>query len=109
MKFKKNFFEWNFGIKYLNDVLNHIFNSTPLYKAIEIENIEIIKILLSKEKIDVNRISIYNDFFFLNIIQNHFILIEFRIILFWIMFIDICFNDIQKKKYFNSISKSSTF
>lgn len=55
---KKIFFEWNFWIKYLNDVLNYIFNSTPLYKAIEIENIEIIKILLSKEKIDVNRISI---------------------------------------------------
>lgn len=38
--------EWNFK--------HFIFNQTPLFTAIQWENVEIVKLLLSNDKIDVN-------------------------------------------------------
>ena len=37
----------------------YLFDKTALYLAIEKENIEIVKLLLSNEKIDVNIINIF--------------------------------------------------
>ena len=66
MKFKTIFF---------NDIQNHIFQSnynkiyffykTALYLAVENESIDIIKLLLSNDKIDVNILNILIFFFFL--------------------------------------------
>ena len=41
-----------------------MFNKTALYHAIEIENIEIIKLLLMNDNIDINIINIFNTNFF---------------------------------------------
>ena len=48
--------------KYLNEIIN-IINKTGLHTAVENENIEIIKLLLSNDKIDVNSHSILNFIF----------------------------------------------
>ena len=37
----------------------HLFDKTALYLAIEKENIEIVKLLLSNEKVDINIINIF--------------------------------------------------
>lgn len=54
-------------------------DKAPLHTAIENENLEMVKLLLSKEKIDINSVYIYNfkklkqSFsFILNSIQNDF-------------------------------------
>ena len=57
--------EWNlksknwmkFQIKTLNEIISRI-NKTALYHAVEKENIEIIQLLLSNDKIDVNVLNI---------------------------------------------------
>lgn len=46
------------------------FNETILFIAIEKENTEIIKLLLSNDKIDVNFQGIFNIFNFINKIKN---------------------------------------
>lgn len=50
---------------YFHSILIFIFfNKTPLYNAIEIGNIELVKLLLDKEGIDINLQCIHNfDFF----------------------------------------------
>lgn len=58
----KHKFWWYFNYKHLNDILKSTFikfykyfnKKTPLITAIEIQNKEIVKILLSNEKIDIN-------------------------------------------------------
>ena len=57
-----------------------IFFKTALYLAVEKENIDIIKLLLTNDKIDVNIINIYFKF-----------IIKFKIIFFLIQFIIISF------------------
>ena len=54
------------------------FYKTALYLAIEKENIEIVKLLLTNNKLDINQRNILNIFFFIkfkilffNVIQNH--------------------------------------
>ena len=60
--------------------INSWLNKTALYLAIEKENIEIIKLLLSNGKIDVNAPNIINLFYmkfkiiYINRIKNHIIL-----------------------------------
>lgn len=55
-----------------------LFHKTPLYKAIENENIEMVKILLTNKNIDVNRLNIQFRFLIefkisnFNYIQNHY-------------------------------------
>ena len=39
--------------------MNKYFNETPIYLAIEKENIDIVKLLLSNENIDVNKKNIF--------------------------------------------------
>ena len=54
-----------------------IFYKTALYLAVEKENIEIVKLLLTNDKLDINIINILNIFFIkfkiisFNEIQNH--------------------------------------
>ena len=45
----------------------NIFNKTPLFWAIEKENVDIVKLILSNKNIDVNALNILNQYF-LNII-----------------------------------------
>ena len=47
-----------FQIKTLNKIISW-FNKTVLYNAVEKENIEIIQLLLSNDKIDVNILNIF--------------------------------------------------
>lgn len=74
---------------------NIIFNKTPLFIAVENDNIDIINILLSNKNIDVNIPSVWDDFF--DTISNYFfkcnsnfdnsiefIIIILNYILFWI-------------------------
>ena len=51
-------FQWNFNLKYFNSVffLNRI-QKTPLYIAVKAKNVEIVKLLLSNNKIDVNPVN----------------------------------------------------
>ena len=51
-----------FKIKMLNKVLIY-FNKTALCLAVEKENIEIVKLLLSNDKIDVNILNIFKQVF----------------------------------------------
>ncbi len=44
---------------------------TPLYVAVEKENVEIVRLLLTKEDIDVNIQYIFNFLFFQNSDLNH--------------------------------------
>ena len=46
---------------YLNEILIKI-HKTALYTAVEKENIEIIKLLLTNENIDINILNIFNIF-----------------------------------------------
>lgn len=43
-----------FNIKYSNEIIKFIYYKTPLYFAIEKKNIEIVKLLLLNDKIDIN-------------------------------------------------------
>lgn len=58
-----------FKIIYLNTYFREdveiiiLFNVTALYEAVIKENVEIVKLLLSNDKINVNAISILNTFF----------------------------------------------
>ena len=56
------------------------FYKTALFAAIEEENIEIVKLLLANNKLDINIINIFQLCF--HSIQNHIILIAFKIIYF---------------------------
>ena len=47
-----------FQIKTLDEIISRI-NKTALYHAVEKENIEIIQLLLSNDKIDVNILNIF--------------------------------------------------
>ena len=75
-----------FKIISFNEIQNHIFQwnfniiiicKTALYLAVEKENIEIVKLLLMNDKLDMNIINILNIFFIkfeiisFNSIQNH--------------------------------------
>ena len=75
-----------FKIIYFNQIQNDIFQynyhiidsyKTALYLAVENENIEIIKLLLTNNRLDINVLNILYLFFlkfhniFFNIIQNH--------------------------------------
>ena len=59
MKFKNILIKLN--IIYLNEILIKI-HKTALYVAIEKENIEIIKLLLTNENIDINILNVFNIF-----------------------------------------------
>ena len=48
-------FKWNFY---------SLFYNSSLYYAIENENVEIVKLLLSHDEIDVNNFNIFNDGFY---------------------------------------------
>ena len=60
-----------------------MFNTTALFLAVDEENIDIVKLLLANEKLDVNALKIFYYFFLIkkskildfNRIQNHFFLI----------------------------------
>lgn len=59
-----------FLLVYFNKIFNLLqFNKTALYKALEIENIEIINLLLSTDKIDVNTSNIHFLFLIIFIIK----------------------------------------
>ena len=47
-----------FKITYCNEIYIYIFYKTALYCAVEKENIEIIKLLLTYEKLDINILNI---------------------------------------------------
>lgn len=68
----------------MNEILYFRINETPLFAAVKNENIEIVKLLLTDDKIDVN---------ILNVLINFYYKIN-------IMY----FNDIEKFK-FNDIYK----
>lgn len=53
-----------FKITYLNEIIP-IFNKTALFAAVEKENFEIVKLLLTENKIDVNILNIFHKYFFL--------------------------------------------
>lgn len=53
-----------FQINYLNEISCKLFHKTPLISAVEMENIEIIKLLLTHENIDVNIPFILNKLFY---------------------------------------------
>ena len=61
-------------IFFLNQIEIYLFNKTPLIIAIEKENIKIVKLLLSNDKIDINAPYILF-VFFINIIQNNIFLL----------------------------------
>ena len=82
----KSYHSMKFKIISFNEIRNHIFQwnfniiiiyKTALYLAVEKENIEIVKLLLTNDKLDMNIINILNLFFiklkmiFFNFIQNH--------------------------------------
>ena len=58
-------------MEYFNDVEFLYFYKTALYKAVEKENIEIIKLLLTSENLNVNALSILSTCFYK--ILNQFI------------------------------------
>ena len=58
-------------IKTLNEIISRI-NKTALYHAVEKENIEIIQLLLSNNKIDVNILNIYPQYLY-NLKSKHWI------------------------------------
>ena len=75
-----------FKIISFNDIQNHIFEcnfdiiaiyKTALYLAVEKENIEIVKLILMNDKLDINFLNIFIIFFIklkiisFNTIQNH--------------------------------------
>lgn len=55
---------------FLNEIQIILFDSTPLYHAIKTDNIEMVKILLSNQKIDINAVNISN--VYLNMISFQF-------------------------------------
>ena len=57
MKFKIEYFDEIWGYLFQWNSIKNFFK-TPLYKAVENENIEIIKLLLSANNIDINAINI---------------------------------------------------
>ena len=59
-----------FQIVLLNEIILYIFNKTSLYLAIEKGNVEIVKLLLTNDNLDVNIMNILIDFFF-DKIQNY--------------------------------------
>ena len=74
-----------FKIISFNWIQNHIFErnfdiiiiyKTAFYLAVEKESIEIVKLLLTNDKLDINVLNIFHNFYiifkiFFNIIQNH--------------------------------------
>ena len=55
MKFNKQIIQWNFKHTTIYKIKKKIkFNKTALYLAIEKENIDIVKLLLSNDKTDPN-------------------------------------------------------
>ena len=89
---QNHIFQWNFNIIMIF--------KTALYLAVEKENIEIVKLLLTNNKLDINIINILNIFFIklkiisLNEIQNHIFQLHSKSYL-SIKFKIISFNDIQ--------------
>ena len=51
---QNHIFEWNFNIIYVC--------KTALYLAVEKENIEIVKLLLTNDKLDINLLNIFFNF-----------------------------------------------
>lgn len=58
MQFNKLFFFVKFNNSKLMKLYNNKFDKTPLSVAVQYKNVEIVKLLLTKDNIDVNMLSI---------------------------------------------------
>ena len=84
MQFQHNAFKSNFEIIYSNQIKNQQIHKSALFLAIEKENIEIVKLLLINDKIDVNFLNVFNLFYLFHLIIyfndiQKILLIEFEI------------------------------
>ena len=61
LKKVQNYISMKFKIIYFNEILS-LFYKTALFTAVEKGNVEIIKLLLANDKIDVNILNIINSF-----------------------------------------------
>lgn len=68
MKFKMNILSY--------DILFNIIHKSALYIAIEYENIDIVRLLLDNEFLDINQKYIKINIFFINEITNHLLTIK---------------------------------
>lgn len=65
----------------MNVILIFLFYKTALFAAVEKENVEIVRILLTNDKIDVDVLNVLNTYIF-NSILNLCIFITFKILYF---------------------------
>ena len=87
-----------FKINYLNRI-SFYFYQTALYLAVEKENIEIIKLLLSNNKLNINILNISSHFFYT--IKSQIFQIKFKITYF--NAIQIAYFNLIQIIYFNEI------